>query len=116
MKKTFNNEVILSFMTKRLYSNTPPTVLFGLLGEFLFGYAPQTIELPRMREDFGDFILQSMPFDMREAVLNWKHTDDWMDKVNEFDRKFPNGVTLDHKELINYIESRDTKYLQGHGK
>lgn len=80
---------ILSFCSGRLYSATPPTVLFGELCEVISGQkAVFTHELPAMREKYATDILNQCPVDFKALVLSWEHTPDWQERVKLIDEAF----------------------------
>ena len=82
---------ILSFFTGRLYSTTPPTVLFADM--LLAATGRQHIlthELPKLIEDFAEKILAQCPDDFQKTVRDWQHTPDWESRVVLIDSAFGN--------------------------
>lgn len=58
---------LVSFLTGRLYSNTPPTVLFGELCDYLIGIkgGSSTITLSAIRDKHKERLLNSLPIEIK---------------------------------------------------
>lgn len=77
---------ILSFVTGRLYSTTPPTVLFGPMLSFLTGrQAVFTHMLPGLKDEYSNKILEQCPEEFQNCCKKWVHTDNWQIMVNSVD-------------------------------
>lgn len=77
---------ILSFVTGRLYSTTPPTVLFGDMLSVATGKESiYTHDLPRLKENFAPKILAQCPEDFQKICTDWQHTEDWQKRVELVD-------------------------------
>lgn len=82
----FPASTILSFVSGRLYSTTPPTVLFGDLLSVATGEKSIfTHQLPELKEKFAAKILAQCPKDFQKTCADWKHTDDWQKRVDLVD-------------------------------
>jgi len=80
---------VLSFVTGRLYSTTPPTVLFGdMLSEATGEEIIFTHQLQSLKEKFGSKILAQCPKEFQKTCTEWKHTDDWQKRVELVDDAF----------------------------
>jgi len=80
---------ILSFYTGRLYSTTPPTMLFGPMLEFVLDReGVQTMFLPSLKEQYRDAILDQCPFSLQDVCRNWQHDETWSTRVSEIDSTF----------------------------
>ncbi len=85
----FQASTILSFVTGRLYSTTPPTVLFGDLLSIATGEESiYTHQLPDLREKFAGKILAQCPKDFQKTCTQWQHTADWQSRVEMVDEAF----------------------------
>lgn len=80
---------ILSFVTGRLYSNTPPTVLFADLCETITGEKSiQTIAMHFIKDKLKDKIIAQLPKELAAICTDWQHSDDWQNKVSLIDETF----------------------------
>lgn len=85
----FPASTILSFVTGRLYSTMPPTVLFAdLLAEATGEKKHFADELPNLKEKFGPRILAQCPKEFQKICTDWKHTDDWQERIELIDNAF----------------------------
>jgi hypothetical protein len=85
----FKASLILSFLTGRFYCQTgeSPTVFLGPLSEYLSGQS-QTMFLPKVKDDFSEHILKSIPFGLFTTYVQWVHSDNWMERCNQLDEEF----------------------------
>ena len=82
---------ILSFVTGRLYSTTPPTVLFGDMLSVVTGEKDIcTHSLPALKEKFSEKILAQCPKGFQKICADWQHTADWKKRVEFVDEVFGN--------------------------
>jgi len=80
---------ILSFVSGRLYSTTPPTELFGdMLSEATGEKNIVTHQLPELKSKFADKILAQCPAEFQKICKNWEHTEDWQKRVDLVDENF----------------------------
>ena len=80
---------ILSFVTGRLYSTTPPTVLFGDMLSVATGEKSiYTHQLPELRAKFASKILAQCPTEFQKICNEWQHTADWQKRVDLVDDAF----------------------------
>jgi hypothetical protein len=80
---------ILSFVTGRLYSTTPPTVLFGDMLSVATGQKSiYTHQLPSLRDEFASKILRQCPQGFQKICADWKHSADWRKRVQMVDDEF----------------------------
>lgn len=79
--------IILSFVTGRLYSTTPPTILFSDLCKSILGEnrGIQTIEMPFIKDRYSSAIIEQLPQQFSDTIKNWKHSEDWPQKVQMID-------------------------------
>lgn len=82
---------ILSFVTGRLYSTTPPTVLFGEMLSVATGEKSIfTQQLPDLKEKYAQKILAQCPKEFQKTCTDWTHTADWQKRVELVDEAFGN--------------------------
>ena len=80
---------ILSFVTGRLYSTTPPTVLFAPMLSAATGQSEfYTHQLPQIKSEFAFKILAQCPYEFQMACQKWEHTQDWKERVQMIDEAF----------------------------
>ncbi len=80
---------ILSFVTGRLYSTTPPTILFSNMLSVATGEKSVfTHQLPSLKEKFAAKILAQCPKDFQKICTDWQHTEDWQKRVELVDDAF----------------------------
>ena len=80
---------ILSFVTGRLYSETPPTKLFGPMLACVTGRdAIFTHELPAMKDKHSAEILKQTPPEFQAICNNWQHDSKWKERVEMIDEAF----------------------------
>ena len=80
---------ILSFITGRRYSTTPPTVLFGDMLSVATGEKSIfTHQLPALKQRFSAKILAQCPKEFQKICTEWQHTDDWQNRIEMVDDAF----------------------------
>lgn len=89
--------VILSFITGRLYVCSfvndkpyavPPTEAFADLIEALIGKSFQTIDLLVLKPMYSEQLLNQLPEELQDIIINWQHSDMWPELINSIDEKF----------------------------
>ena len=73
----FSIEVIVSFVTGRLYSDKAPTELFAELGKYLIGAYPMSHMLPELRSEYRMGVIGLCPKPLQEILEKWEHHEEW---------------------------------------
>jgi hypothetical protein len=82
---------ILSFVTGRLYSTTPPTILFGEMLSVVTGRKTiHTHQLPFLKKKYSSKILKKCPKEFQKICAEWQHSEDWQKHVKLVDEAFGN--------------------------
>lgn len=76
---------IISFITGRLYSDKPPTMLVGPIAAAMTGYAPQTMELPSVTMELSPELLKMCPPALQQIIKTWEHSPDWRERLKVID-------------------------------
>lgn len=84
------SSTIVSFLTGRLYSTTPPTILFADLYQSLLGTNRPigTHEMRAIKDAYSNTLLRQLPKELQSAITNWQHMADWQTRIDLIDEAF----------------------------